>query len=171
MLTDDIIVPTDVRAVLVSRLDRLEPALRDVVQQASVLGREFELPVLQQMVGEQVELGLEVAESAAIWQPLTDTRYLFQHALMRDAAYDMQLRGRLRRLHGNAAHAFLHLNALTYFTAPPFAEIAYHFDHAREAPQAVVYYGKAGEQAQDAYHNEDAIAYFSRLYGEPYGPR
>ncbi|MCO5185730.1 MAG: tetratricopeptide repeat protein [Anaerolineae bacterium] len=162
VLTDDIIVPTDVRAVLVSRLDRLEPALRDVVQQASVLGREFELPVLQQMVGDEIELGLEVAESAAIWQPLTDTRYLFQHALMRDAAYDMQLRGRLRRLHGNAAHAFLRLNALTYFTAPPFAEIAYHFDHAREAPQAVVYYGKAGEQAQDAYHNEDAIAYFSR---------
>ena len=28
VLTDDIIVPTDVRAVLVSRLDRLEPALR-----------------------------------------------------------------------------------------------------------------------------------------------
>jgi class 3 adenylate cyclase/tetratricopeptide (TPR) repeat protein len=159
---EEIIVPTDVRAVLVSRLDRLEPVVRDVVQQASVLGREFQLPVLRAMVGDTVETVLNSAESAAVWRPLTETRYLFQHALMRDAAYDMQLRGRLRNLHNNAAHAYECLNTESYFTAPPFAEIAYHFDNAREVPQAVDYYGKAGEQAKGAYHNEDAVAYFSR---------
>lgn len=161
-LDSDILVPTDVRSLLVSRLDKLEPAVRDVVQQAAVLGREFDAPVLAAMVGMDVGTWTDSAETAAIWQRVTTTRYLFQHALMRDAAYDMQLRGRLRSLHRHAAHAFETLHERRYFSAPPYAEIAYHFDHAREATRAVDYYGKAGEQAQDAYHNEDAVAYFTR---------
>ncbi len=49
----------------------------------------------------------EVAEAqrASIWSPLNKLRYLFRHALLRDAAYSMQLLAHRRQLHTVAAEA------------------------------------------------------------------
>ena len=89
-------MPTDVRAVLVARLDRLSQNVRDVVQTASVLGWEFEVQLLAQMLHGDPGLRGKVAqaEEMSIWSPLNELRYLFKQALLRDAAYSMQLRAR-----------------------------------------------------------------------------
>ncbi len=43
-------LPTDVRALLVARLDRLTQDVKGIVQTASVLGREFKLRLLARML-------------------------------------------------------------------------------------------------------------------------
>jgi predicted ATPase len=96
-------VPSGVNAVLIARLDRLVAPVKAVVQTAVVLGREFEEPVLARMQREDQRPCIGLAEREGIWSPLDAVRYLFRHALLRDAAYDMQVQDRLKPLHRLAA--------------------------------------------------------------------
>src|SRR5207237_7934605 len=86
-------VPTSINSVLIARLDRLTAHVKAVVQTASVLGQEFEVHILSEMLRNDDTLLEKVkqVESQAIWSALNELRYLFRHALLRDAAYDMQL--------------------------------------------------------------------------------
>jgi len=96
-------VPSGINAVLIARLDRLTVQVKAVVQTAAVLGREFELEVLSRMLREADTTTIRDAEREAIWSALSELRYLFRHALLRDAAYDMQAQERLKALHRLAA--------------------------------------------------------------------
>lgn len=154
------LVPTDVQAVLVARLDRLVPAVKEVVQTAAVLGREFERPILAQMVDGSIDDGLEAATSEAIWRALDNRRYLFRHALMRDAAYSMQLHARLQQLHQQAAVAYETLYEADL--ASNYGQIAYHYDQGQVGVKALAYYERAAGQAKDNYQNEEALTYYRR---------
>ena len=94
------------------------------------LGREFELRLLAQMLREDLELPQKVkrAEKANIWTPLTEIEYLFRHALLRDAAYSMQLQSRQRELHNLALSAMLTLYADDLELH--YGELAFHSEHA-----------------------------------------
>jgi predicted ATPase len=163
-LPGDIFVPTDVRAVLTARLDRLPLEVKDVVQKAAVLGREFEISILDTMMDHDPQLHskLQTAVAETVWFALDESNYVFRHALQRDAAYDMQLHSRLRQLHKLAALAFEDQHEQDSDLTPRYPEIAYHFDKAEERTQASFYYGEAGDQAKENYSNVEAISYFSR---------
>jgi adenylate cyclase len=96
-------VPSSVNAVLIARLDRLAARVKGVVQTASVLGREFEVGILSRMLRESDIPAIREAERESIWSGLDEIRYLFRHALLRDAAYAMQAQERLKMLHRLAA--------------------------------------------------------------------
>lgn len=163
MLSDaDVLVPTDVRAALVARLDRLAQEVKQVVQAAAVLGREFEVLVLSQMLrgDESVPARVERAEEEAIWSALSQIRYIFRHTLLRDSAYDMQLQARRRDLHALAAEALEQVYAADL--SPHYADLAYHCDRAELYPQAAGWYRLAGERAAKQYANAEAVACLSR---------
>jgi len=155
-------VPDSINAVLIARLDRLSAQVKQIVQTAAVLGHEFEVLVLAAMLHEDTRLLEKVrqAENQAIWTALTEIRYLFRHALMRDAAYDMQMRARLRELHLLAAGAIERLYAENL--AEHYADLTYHYgcakDDARERPYARL----AGEYAAVQFANSEAIRYLNR---------
>jgi predicted ATPase len=75
-----------------------------------VLGREFEMRVLAAMLGNDARLPEKVARAteAAIWATVGEIRYLFRHALVREAAYTMQVQTRWQMLHA-VALAAMHL--------------------------------------------------------------
>lgn len=155
-------LPADVRTVLVARLDRLAQEVREVVQTAAVLGREFEVQILARMLKEDVELSRKViqAEQEAIWSALGELRYLFKHALLQDAAYRMQVRARRQALHRLA------LEALEYLYAedlnPHFGELGYHAEQAGEPGQAAAWYMRAAERAKARGVMEEARTYYDR---------
>ena len=156
------LLPTDISSILISRLDRLNREVRDVVQTASVLGREFELRLLSNMLHEDAALPDKVhfAVDAGILSTLTEISYIFRHALLRDAAYNMQLRARQQELHRIAAEAFeaLYQDQLS----PHYSEIAYHSDRAGLTEKAKMFYILAGEEAARAYQNSLAIGSYTR---------
>lgn len=158
------LLPTDLQTILVARLDRLTQEVKQVVQTAAVLGREFSVQILSNMLQGDVQLGpkVESAQDAAVWAAVTELRYLFRHALLRDAAYEMQLRSRLRALHRLAAQSYEQLYAIGS-RAPVFADLVYHFQHAEEREQERHYALLAAEKATAEYANEDAIAYYTRV--------
>ncbi len=109
------------------------------------LGREFEVRVLSAMLRGDGRLlsTVEAAERAAIWSALDALRYLFQHALLRDAAYDMQIRSRLATLHTLAASGLHEVYADDL--APHYADLAYHYGHAGDPAGERRYSRLAGE--------------------------
>lgn len=155
-------IPHTINAVLIARLDRLAARVKAVVQTAAVLGQEFEVRLLSGMLRDDPHLAEQVreAERETIWTALNELRYLFRHALLRDAAYAMQLRARLRELHRLAAEVIERIHAADLPASA--ADLAYHYRHAEDGPQERRYARLAGEHAAARYANADAAAFFSR---------
>ncbi|HNT78145.1 MAG TPA: tetratricopeptide repeat protein [Anaerolineae bacterium] len=164
----DTLLPPDVRAIFTARLDRLTSDVREVVQTAAILGREFEIRALLQMLREDETLRQKIttAEEAAIWAALNQARYIFKHALLRDAAYKMQLRARRSRLHHLAARALETLYADNL--APHYGKLAHHYEAAYQQgiaearDSALDYLQLAAQQAAEVYENAAAVDYYSR---------
>jgi class 3 adenylate cyclase/tetratricopeptide (TPR) repeat protein len=156
------VLPGDVRALLVARLDRLTREVRELVQQASVLGREFELRLLKALAGGSGEIQLQVqrAERQAIWQALDELRYLFRHALLRDTAYRMQVRARRQELHTLVVKTFerLHQDDLS----DVYHELAFHAERSGDASAAVKYLYAAADKAAKDYQNAQALDLYTR---------
>lgn len=169
----DIEVPTTITAVLVARLDRLTASIKQVVQTAAVLGREFELLVLSQMLRGDADFRRKVqrATEQDIWSALDELRYIFKHALLRDSAYDMQLRARLRQLHQIAGEAFEQVYARDL--SGHYVDLAYHFEQAGAGEKARHYLNKAGDQAKTNFQNQMALSFYERLLAllEPRDPQ
>jgi predicted ATPase/class 3 adenylate cyclase len=91
-------LPDTVQAVLAARLDSLEPFERQLVQQASVLGRTFPEAALASLAGaerRELELALRSLQEKDILTPAVDgpaageREMAFKHVLIRDVAYGM----------------------------------------------------------------------------------
>ncbi|MCD4706409.1 MAG: tetratricopeptide repeat protein [Candidatus Sabulitectum sp.] len=168
-LTD---IPTDINMIIISRIDRLSAEMKEIVQIASVLGREFEVEVLRTLVellqatdGGTGLIHTEIAslitgvESERIWSALTDQKYSFNHALLRDTVYDMQLRTRLRNLHKLAGDAILKLNPGKETTC---ADCAFHYEQAEDWENAREYCTKTGEYFQESVRYDEALSYYQK---------
>lgn len=156
-------LPSDIRAVLVARLDQLTRAVKEIIQTASVLGREFELKVLLNMIriDGDIQEYIAEAERAVIWSPLNEIRYIFTHGLLRDAAYEMQMRARRQELHALAVDALERLYQGETMKSH-YAELAHHAEYAGFADKALRYYTRAGKESAQSYQNHQAIDYFTR---------
>ena len=158
----DSFLPGEIGALLVARLDQLSRRVKEVVQTASVFGREFLLTVLAEMMaeGDRIEHHVIEAEQYAIWVGMADLRYIYTHGLLRDAAYNMQMRARRQELHGLAVSALEKI----YRDDQKFhyAELAYHAERAELREKAQQYYALAGRAASEAYQNAKGIDYLTR---------
>lgn len=155
-------LPVDVRAVMIARLDRLSQQVRDAVQTASALGREFEVEVLAAMLHHQAELPQYVgqAQRANIWAPLSEIEYIFRHTLLRDAAYSMQLLSRQRELHRLAVSAMeeVYRDDLE----PHYGELAFHAEKGDLRDKALHYLSVAGDSSLKDFLNRQASDYYAR---------
>ena len=161
-LHGEIELPADISSVLIARLDTLSKELREAVQAASVLGREFEVLVLSAMLRSDGDIAplLRAGEDEMIWSTLDELLYVFRHAMMRDVAYDMQMRSRLRELHSIAFDALesVHPDDAAYWSA-----LAFHAEQAGVAQPTARYLRMAAERALSLYHNEETLDLLRRL--------
>ena len=107
-------MPTTIRGVIASRIDRLDAERRAILQEASVIGREFLFTILSQVRGSggapsaALEDALSALESADLIRKRdvdADLEYLFKHALTQEVAYSGLLRSKRHELHGRVARA------------------------------------------------------------------
>ncbi len=155
-------LPTDIRALLVARLDQLPRRVRDVIQTASVLGREFSVQPLAEMVLDKSYLQREIAEAeqAHVWLASSPFHYFFTHALLRDAAYSMQTHASRTELHALALAAME--NVYEQEVHHHYGELAYHAERALLAAKAFHYLRHAAKTAADAYQNSQAVDFYTR---------
>ncbi len=105
-------VPPTIHALLAARLDRLDPAERQIVEAAAVVGRSFGgAAVLELSRGadrSQLELHLNRLVHKQLIQPdggrlAGEGTFSFRHILVRDVAYQGILKGQRADLHGRFA--------------------------------------------------------------------
>ena len=161
---DHLPIPAGVREVISRRLERLEPRCRELLQLASVLGRESDLRVLAHMSGaepSEVLAVLEPAQRAAILQ--TGDRLRFSHALVRDAVYAQLPPAARGELHRSAAASLIELHAQDL--DPHLAEIAHHQLEGAIGGghcEAAEFARRAGRRAARVLAYEEAARLFER---------
>jgi len=164
-------IPSDIYMILIARIDRLSLELKETVQIASVLGREFEVQVLTCLIellhrvtpdvssslkGVEIRPLISMIEREGIWGALSELEYIFSHALLRDAAYDMQLRVRLRDLHRLTGDVLVNLYP---DDKAIYADCAHHYERAKEWDRALEYCKKAGDYFHESLKYDEALLY------------
>lgn len=151
-------VPQSVAQSIGRRLARLEPAVRDLLDSAAVIGHQvaFDLWLATSQRGEQALLtAAEVLVRRGLLADAEDyVGYRFAHDLIRQVVYASLSPVRRRLRHRRVAEALEPLD-------PHAVEaLARHFRHGHVWPQAVHYALRAGEHAQAVYANQQALDYF-----------
>jgi len=160
-------VPTTIRGVIAARIDRLDAERRRILQEASVIGREFLFTILSQVSGGDATLedGLSALESADLIRKGhvdPDLEYLFKHALTQEVAYQGLLRSKRHELHGRVAQA---MERLLGERQREYAEsIAYHFQNSDSPERAVPYLLIAGKKAIERYALKEAETHYASAY-------
>jgi class 3 adenylate cyclase len=159
-------VPATLHASLMARLDRLGPAAKDVAQIGAVLGREFAYELIEpvaQRDKRELQVALDqlcVAELLFCRGIAPHSSYLFKHALVQDAAYDMLLRARRQELHARVAVVLEQDFADIVERQPEF--LAHHLTGAGDTERAVDQWLKAGRHAAARLAHLEAIGHFER---------
>jgi class 3 adenylate cyclase/tetratricopeptide (TPR) repeat protein len=152
-------LPVTVNAVLLSRLDQLDPTVRRTAQAASVLGEVFERDVLLAMSpGPPAELDslLRAGVADGVWSSVDGERYEFRHALFRDAAYGMQLHDHLRSQHRSAARAIVRCRG----RGGSAGERARHLRSAGSSLGAAAAFRRAAGEAARAWKLREAVGHY-----------
>jgi len=156
-------VPDTLHDSLMARLDQVT-GMKAVAQISAALGREFPINVLEAVaplprgdvrsaVNQLVTSGLMFRREGA---PVES--YVFNHALVQDAAYASMLRDARRDLHVRIADTLLAKFSDIAGSAPEL--VAHHYTQARELKPAVDYWIKAGKQASTRTAFVEAITHF-----------
>ncbi len=142
-------IPTSLRDLLLSRVDRLPEPVQRVLRVAAVGGTQFGHELLARVAGLDESILDSALRAIAAAQLITfdpDGGYEFRHALVREAVHDDLLPGEHSRLHARYAEAVEaepHLVALG--RAP--AEIAHHWHAAHNHPRALATAKHAADEA------------------------
>jgi DNA-binding SARP family transcriptional activator/tetratricopeptide (TPR) repeat protein len=156
-------IPPGIRAVIGRRVARLSPRCRDLLERASVLGREFGLDVLARMGGfARAELldALDEALGERVVEepPAAAGRLRFAHVLIRDTLYDELPAVRRLELHREAADALEAMYAAD--PEPHVAELAQQFHAAGMSEKAIEYARRAGGRAVSQLAYEEAVRHY-----------
>jgi predicted ATPase len=144
-------LPASVQSLLASRVDRLSPNDRTLLQAASVIGRRFDPLLLAVAVNDtDVDARLAAMQSLDLVHRVGKSDdYSFKHALVRDALYQSLLSEARSALHAKIGKEIERRGGNRL---PEVAEIlAHHFSNSNMADKAFAYLSMAGSKALDVY--------------------
>ncbi len=158
-------LPDTVEAVILNRIDRLDLLSRDVIQVASVLGREFEEHLIRGIYPqpEQVETALRTLQNLDLIRQEKGRRqvnYSFKHIMTREAAYDTLAYAKRRDLHCRTG-AYIE-TTMKNRREELLGLLSHHYFQGGDYEKALVYSVEAGDKARKVYANEEAIEFYTR---------
>jgi class 3 adenylate cyclase/tetratricopeptide (TPR) repeat protein len=162
----EIHLPATVNAVLAARIDRLAANEKELLQTLAVIGDEFALRLVREMVKipsdalDSMLTRLQEAEFIYEQPAKDDIQYHFKHELTRDVTYGSILTERRRLLHeraGGAIETLYHDSGKEHL-----AELARHYAGSGNRMKAVEYLTRAGVQILQRSVFADAMQHFLR---------
>jgi class 3 adenylate cyclase/tetratricopeptide (TPR) repeat protein len=176
-----IAIPDTLQGSLLSRLDRLEPAVKEIAQVAATVGREFGRTLLGLIASrseDELQGSLDRLIAAEIIVPASGTlvdgdAFLFRHALIQEIAYQSLLLARRRHYHTLIAAALEEHYPDIVERQPEL--IAQNFAAADLPDRAIVYWQRAAERALTGAAYDETLVHVQRglelinrcSYGEP----
>jgi predicted ATPase/class 3 adenylate cyclase len=157
-------IPTTLQDSLMARLDRLA-TVKEVAQLGATLGREFSYELIHAVApGDEGSLQQALAklvDAEVLYQRGVppQSRYIFKHALIQDAAYQSLLKSRRQQYHQQVAHVLEERFTETRETQPEL--LAHHYTEANLIEQAIAYWQQAGQKAAVRSAYAEAISHLS----------
>ncbi|MBD3169636.1 MAG: tetratricopeptide repeat protein, partial [candidate division Zixibacteria bacterium] len=164
---DDIDLPDNINSLVLSRIDRLPEATKDVIKTASIIGRSFTLDLLREVFPYEVnenELTEHLEKLSSLDLTPVDRQganpaYIFKHIMTQEVAYNCQSFKARELLHEKVGFA---LEQKYSENLHPHLEIlAHHFSKSRCKPKAFDYLLKAGDKAVSIYANDEAVRFLT----------
>jgi class 3 adenylate cyclase len=161
----EIHIPPTVEGVLAARIDRRPAEEKDLLQIASVVGREFALRILARVTGKPEErlqgilAGLQAAEFVYQQPAAADVEYIFKHALTQEVAYNSMLIENRKLLHSRAGVAIETLFGDRL--DDHLGQLAHHYSRSGDSQKALDYLQRAGHQAAQRSAYAGAIEHFT----------
>jgi DNA-binding winged helix-turn-helix (wHTH) protein/tetratricopeptide (TPR) repeat protein len=162
----DLQLPETIVMAAQNKLDRLSPTVREIIEQASVIGVEFRVDVLADMSGRSEDEIVELLDEAVRRGVLSDRGllagedYRFYHAMLRRVLYN-NLPPRLRReLHARAARSL----EKAYAQEPDriAGSLSNHYEVAREPEETFAWSMRAWQAARARWNWTDAVQCLER---------
>ncbi len=156
-------LPVRIRAVVEERLAQLSAGSREVASVAAVIGRDFTLLLLAQLVTldeEGVVAALDELWRRGLIRDQGADRYDFSHDKLREVAYEALSPARRHLLHRRVAETLQ--RAAANREQVPYGTIAPHFEAGGARGQASQAYTDAAAAARRLYAIEEALAYAER---------
>jgi predicted ATPase len=159
------ILPETLQAVLASRIDRLPPQSKRLLQRAAVIGKDIPVPLLEAVAGiSNAELERELTHLRAtelLFETMCcATRTVsFKHALIRETAYQSLLRSTRQEYHHRTAQVLEEHFAETADTQPEL--LAHHYTEAGLSVQAIPYWQRAGQRAVERSAQLEAVQHLT----------
>jgi len=168
-LAPELSLPEGLRDVIGKRLTRLSPECNRLLSIAAVIGREFDLAILETVAGageEAVLAGLEEAARVGVLEERTgrgSERLRFSHAFFRQTLYEEMFAPRRNRLHVQIARSLetQHASRLEEHAA----ELVEHFAQSTESEdlaKAVKYGELAARASTDVYAHGEAVRFLEQ---------
>ena len=160
----------ELRSLLLARLHGLDEKAAQLVAIGAVLGMSFDHEVVVEVSGredDEVIAGVRALMTRGVIRENRDEdRYVFSHALQREAVLDDLLRAETRSIHRRVAE----LVALRSGDDPgAAAELAHHWEAAGESANAHTARLRAARYAVDVWALETAVAQYEHLIGQAEG--
>jgi tetratricopeptide (TPR) repeat protein len=160
-------IPATIQGVIESRIDRLENESKQVLQEASVIGRIFLYEILKRISDPVFHLdqflsdleNLDLIRTKSI-QP--ELEYIFKHALIQETAYNSLLikdRGKIHERIGRIIEQFF-----SDRLPEVYETLAYHFSNGESELKAIDYLVLSGDKSLKHYALEEAHLYFKQAY-------
>jgi predicted ATPase len=165
----EVAIPSEVREIIGRRVERLAEPCRAALSVAAVIGRDFAVPVLQQVVGVPTEQLLEALDEAAAAHVIDEVdpgRYRFSHVLICDTLAESLPAGKRMHLHARIGASVE--QAFAVRLGPHLSELAHHYLEALPAgdlDKALHYATAAAQQAGGRLAHEEAARLYQRALG------
>ena len=162
----DLSLPTSLGALLLERIDRLDPDAKRTLEQAAVLGRTFSRRVLNEILGtygygafeDRIEALIEAGIIRRADEPSADGLE-FRHSMIQEAAYETILMRHRREFHRRAAES---MEQVYGDRECEFASaIGYHFREAGDK-RAIKWFMRAANHARTVFEPAAAVEFATK---------
>ncbi|MBW2608050.1 MAG: AAA family ATPase [Deltaproteobacteria bacterium] len=160
-------IPSSLHGLIFGRLDRLEKQTKRILQEASVIGRDFLYEILKRITELEYHIDGELSHLERLGLIRTrslqpDLEYMFKHALTQEIVYNGLLKKQRREIHEHIAQVMesVFQDRLAEF----YETLAFHFTRGQSVTKAVDYLVKSGEKSLARYAVEEAHQYFKKAY-------
>lgn len=156
-------IPNTIYDVLMSRIDQIDAATRDLVRIAAIVGRTFLYRIIKEVAVEIEDIDIHLSYLKELQLIIENERtgeiaYSFKHGLAQEAVYLSMLPQKRKNLHLEVAYAIERIfnHKLHEF----YGILSYHFNKGADLDKAEDYMVKAGDEAMNVSASSEALEYY-----------
>jgi tetratricopeptide (TPR) repeat protein len=160
-------IPDRVQSIVMSHLDTLDEASKQVLRSAAVIGDSFDLSTLSALLEKERRITIEDHLGILANLDLTiqeegvrEPTYRFKNVLIREVAYDSLLFAHRRKLHHQVG-SYIELRHRDQLEAV-YESLVYHYGESHDLLKTRTYAVKAAVKARSVFAHEEAINYYQR---------